>query len=72
MTAPQIQKVGATTKTTAPVLQLAQAAEPMKEATRDYEEAKGIKIENCIGFTKVPLGLAGPLTIHGDYQTGAC
>ncbi|KAK0101609.1 hypothetical protein ONS95_006772 [Cadophora gregata] len=28
------------------------------------EEAKDIKIENCLGFTRGPSGLADPLTVH--------
>lgn len=33
------------------------------------EDLKGI-IENPIGFVKVPLAIAGPLKIQGDYAKG--
>jgi hydroxymethylglutaryl-CoA reductase len=29
------------------------------------KDIKDIKIENCVNFTRVPLGLTSPLTIHG-------
>jgi hypothetical protein len=32
------------------------------------KDTKDIKIKNCIGFTQVPLGLAGLLTIHRELK----
>lgn len=33
------------------------------------EDITQIKIENCVGFTRVPLGLAGLLRVQGSEQT---
>ncbi|KAK2023010.1 hydroxymethylglutaryl-CoA reductase [Colletotrichum zoysiae] len=30
----------------------------------------GIKVENLVGFAKVPLGIAGPLRVEGQHQRG--
>jgi len=37
--------------------------------SQDLAATSNIKIENCVGFTSVPVGLAGPLTLNGTSQT---
>ncbi|RLG76373.1 MAG: hydroxymethylglutaryl-CoA reductase (NADPH) [Thermoprotei archaeon] len=38
--------------------------------TIDWNEVVGRNIENPIGAVQVPIGIAGPLKIHGDYAKG--
>ncbi|KAH7407953.1 hydroxymethylglutaryl-CoA reductase [Cadophora sp. MPI-SDFR-AT-0126] len=41
----------------------------LPKISRDLSSTSNIKIENCVGFTCVPVGLAGPLILNGTYQT---
>jgi NADP-dependent 3-hydroxy-3-methylglutaryl-CoA reductase len=41
----------------------------LKYITEDENTAKNAKIENCIGSVKVPVGIAGPLTVKGSDGT---
>jgi hydroxymethylglutaryl-CoA reductase (NADPH) len=36
----------------------------------DYTEVKNRNIENMIGATQIPLGVAGPLKVNGEYAKG--
>jgi hydroxymethylglutaryl-CoA reductase (NADPH) len=38
--------------------------------TLDYIEAYSKNIENCVGTVKLPVGVAGPLRIHGLFAKG--
>lgn len=48
---------------------LASRLEGLKHLRRHQDETGDARIENCIGFSQVPVGLAGPLKVEGSENT---
>ncbi|KAJ5745464.1 hydroxymethylglutaryl-coenzyme A reductase family protein [Penicillium odoratum] len=48
---------------------LGEITSKLKYIVEDQDMIKNVKIENCIGSVKVPVGLAGPLRIRGSDGT---
>jgi hydroxymethylglutaryl-CoA reductase len=40
----------------------------LKAISQGVGDTTGIRVENCVGFTQVPVGL-GPLRINGEYSS---
>ncbi|THC94778.1 hypothetical protein EYZ11_005724 [Aspergillus tanneri] len=48
---------------------LEQIISKLEHVSANKDKADDVKIENFIGFTFVPLGIAGPLRITGSENT---
>ena len=46
--------------------------ENISNYTLDMERASARNIENSIGVLQLPMGIAGPLKINGEYCKGKC
>lgn len=50
--------------------QLASGSTVLQDGNAIYEERSASNIENFVGTTRVPVGLAGPVVVHGDQAKG--
>ncbi|MDH3617051.1 MAG: hypothetical protein OEQ90_11350, partial [Gammaproteobacteria bacterium] len=50
--------------------QLASGSTVLQDGNAIYEERSASNIENFVGTTRVPVGLAGPVVVHADQAKG--
>lgn len=50
--------------------QLASGSTVLQDGNAIYEKRSTSNIENFVGTTRVPVGLAGPVVVHGDQAKG--